>query len=328
MPTNLPPDYYRVEKQYREASSPREKISLLEEMISIAPKHKGTEKLLGDLRRRLSRLKEAAQTRKSVSRKESAFHVEREGAGTVAVIGLANVGKSALVAALTNATPEVADYPYTTWTPTPGMMPVKGVQVQLIDTPPLNDDYVEPELWELIRRSDLILMMIDIQGYPIEQFEKSLAILKSGRIVPVGHHGQEGERNRATTIPFIMVVNKVDDESVMEDFEVLCELLAPDWNLLPLSVKERHNFDRLKDIVFDQLGIIRVYARPPGTEPDLSTPYVMEKGATVEAFASKVHKDFYEKLKSARVWGSGVFDGQLVGRDHVLKDGDIVELRI
>jgi ribosome-interacting GTPase 1 len=158
MPTNLPPEYFEVEKRYRAASSPEEKAACLEEMLGTIPKHKGTDKLRADLRRKLSKLKDAARTRKGTSRQVSAFHIDKEGAGQAVVIGPANVGKSALVAALTNATPEVADYPFTTWTPTPGMMPVEDIQVQLIDTPPLNSEFVDPELINLIRRADLILL--------------------------------------------------------------------------------------------------------------------------------------------------------------------------
>ncbi len=108
----------------------------------------------------------------------------------MAIVGVTNVGKSALVAALTNATPEVSDAPYTTWEPTPGMMLVDNVQVQLIDTPPLSRDYVEPELMSLIRRSDLILLVVDVQTQPVQQLEESIAILEEHRIVPLHRQGQ------------------------------------------------------------------------------------------------------------------------------------------
>ena len=153
MPTNLPPDYFEVEKQYRAAKTPEEKIACLEEMLSIVPKHKGTDHLVGDLRRRLAKLRTAPRSKKGSGRR-SAFHIDKEGAGQVAVVGAVNVGKSALVAALTHATPQVSAGPFTTWTPTPGMMPVEDIQIQLIDTPPLNADYVEPELYNLIRHVD------------------------------------------------------------------------------------------------------------------------------------------------------------------------------
>ena len=244
------------------------------------------------------------------------------------LVGTANVGKSALVAALTNATPEVADYPFTTWTPTPGMMPVKDIQIQLIDTPPLNRDFVEPELMHLIRRSDLILLVVDLQTYPIEQLDDTIAILQEHRIVPRHLQDRITEQRGLTFIPLLVVVNKNDDESSDEDLEVLEELLGDDWPLLPVSATTGRHFERLKQAVFEWLEIMRVYTKPPGEAPDLTAPYVLKRGTTVGEFAGKVHQDFIQNLKSARVWGSAVYDGQMVSRDHVLQDGDVVELRI
>jgi len=328
MPINLPPEAIEAERRYRAAKSVAERIACLEEFISAIPKHKGTDKLRADLRRRLSKLKSASPTQKGVSRRASAFHIDKEGAGQVVVVGSPNVGKSALVATLTNATPEVADYPYSTWTPTPGMMPVENIQIQLIDTPPLNRDYVEPELLDLIRRSDLILLIVDLQTYPIQQLEDMIAILQEHRIVPFHLKDRYTEQRGLTFIPLLVLVNKSDDESSDEDFEILCELLEDDWPLFPVSATTGRNLERLKEVVFERLEIIRVYSKPPGREPDLSAPFVLEKGSTLADFAGKVHQDFLEKLTAARVWGSAVYDGQMVGRAHVLQDGDVVELRI
>jgi len=328
MPANLPPQYFELEEQYRTAKTTKEKIACLREMLSVIPKHKGTERLRGDLRRRLSELRGMPRRPKGLGRRKSPFHIEREGAGQVVVVGPANVGKSALVAALTNAAPEVADYPYTTWVPTPGMMPVENIQIQLIDTPPLSRDYVEPELVNLIRHSDLILLVVDLQAYPIQQLEDTIAILEECRIVPRHRKDLYSGQRGYTFIPLLVLVNKNDDEGTDEDFEVLQELLGDDWPLLPVSATTGRNLERLKWAVFEQLEIIRVYPKPPREEPDFSRPFVLKKGSTVEEFAGKIHKDFLEKLKSARVWGKGVHDGQMVGRDYVLHDGDVVELRI
>lgn len=328
MPLNLPPEALKAEKRYRAARPGTEKTAALEEFLSAIPKHKGTDRLRADLRRKLSQLKSEAQTRKKTGRQDSAFRIDKEGAGQVVVVGAANVGKSALVATLTNATPEVADYPYTTWTPTPGMMPVENIQIQLIDTPPLDRDYIEPELLDLIRRSDLILLVVDLQTYPIQQLEDTTAILQEHRIAPLHRKDRYPEQPRMTFKPLLVLANKNDDENTDEDFEVLQELLGDEWPLLPISTTTGRNLERLKQAVFERLEIIRVYARPPGKEPDLSTPFVLEKGSTVADFAEKVHRDFLEKLKTARVWGHGVYDGQMVSRDHVLHDGDVVELRI
>jgi len=329
MPANLPPEYFEADARYRAAKTPEEKIARLEEVLSTIPKHKGTERLRGDLRRRLSRLRvEAAGTRKSSSKHVSAFRIDRQGAGQVAVIGVTNVGKSALVAALTNAAPEVSDVPYTTWLPTPGMMTVGNVQIQLIDTPSLDRDFVEPELLNLIRRADLVLVVVDLQANPIRQLEDTVGFLQGQRILPRHRMAHYPESQRLTFIPLIVVVNKVDDERWDEDWRVLDELLGQEWTLVPASALTGRHLDRLRQAVFDHLGIVRVYAKPPGREADFSAPFVLRQGSTVADFASKVHKDFLDRLKMARVWGSGVYDGQLVGRDHVLHDGDVVELRI
>jgi ribosome-interacting GTPase 1 len=81
-------------------------------------------------------------------------------------------------------------------------------------------------------------------------------------------------------------------------------------------------------MVYQRLDIIRVYAKPPGKEADLERPFVLKKGSTIAELGRKIHRDFFDRLKTARVWGSTAFEGQMVQRDYVLHDGDIVELRI
>ncbi|MDX1614669.1 MAG: GTPase [Candidatus Promineifilaceae bacterium] len=330
MPTNLPAEYYQVEERFKAAESPQEKVRLLEELISTVPKHKGTDKLRADLRRRLSKLRDAAQTKKAASRHTSAYSIEREGAGQVALVGAPNVGKSALLATLTNAEPEVANFPFTTWTPLPGMMDYEDIQIQLIDTPPLNDQYVEPAMMDLLRRVDLILVVVDIQGFPIEQLQSSFDLMAEHRILPFERKAKlaASEQRGLTFKPTLIVVNKVDDEAFKADYDVLQELLEMEQALIPTSAATGTNLDALRRLLFEQLDLIRVYSKPPGEEPDYSQPFVLRQGSTVELLAGKVHRDFVAELKSARVWGSGVFEGQTVSRDHVLQDGDVVELRI
>lgn len=98
--------------------------------------------------------------------------------------------------------------------------------------------------------------------------------------------------------------------------------------MLAVSAQTGRHLEGLKQTVFDNLEIIRIYSKPPGKEPDREMPFVLKKGGTVGDLAAKVHKDFLAKLKTARVWGSGVYEGQLVSRDYVLQDGDVVELHI
>jgi small GTP-binding protein len=328
MPTNLPPEYYDVEERYRAATSVPERIACLEEMLSVIPKHKGTDHLRADLRRKLSKLKNAAASRKGGSRQVSPFQIEREGAGQVAVVGPPNVGKSSLVAALTNAETVIGDYPYSTSVPVPGMMRFENVPIQLIDTPPLSEEFQELQLLALIRQVDLVLLVVDLQATPIQQVEDLFALLDQHRILPYHKQPAASDERRLTFKPFLVAVNKTDDERLDEDFEVLCELLGEQpCPLLPISAMTGRHLDDLKRHIYERLDLVRIYSKPPGKQPNFDQPFVMKRGGTLEEFAGRVHHDFVERLKSARVWGHGVIDGQQVGRDHVLHDGDVVELR-
>jgi ribosome-interacting GTPase 1 len=328
MPTNLPPEYFDVEKQYRAAGSVEEKIACLEEMIATVPKHKGTDRLRADLRRKLSKLKTDAETSKKAGRHESVYHVEREGPVRVVIVGEPNVGKSSLLAALTHATPKVSEYPFTTWVPTPGMMPVHDIQLQLIDTPALSAEHIEPELFGLIRTADLILLVIDIQSRALQQLDDTVAMLNEHRIVPVSADTGSLDLAPTASIPCIILVNKSDDAEWDEEYGVLCELMVNALPTLAVSAVTGRNLEQLRLILFDRLKLIRIYSKHPNKPPDLGRPFVLRKGDTVDGFAAKVHKDFVENLKTARIWGEGVHDGQMVGRDHVLNDGDVIELHV
>jgi ribosome-interacting GTPase 1 len=125
MPANLPPEYKAAEKKFKAASTVAEKIAALEDLISTVPKHKGTDHLRADLRRRLSQLNKEAleQRKKKGGGRDSLYNIPKEGAAQMALVGFANSGKSSLLASLTKATPVIADYPLTTLLPLPGMMP-------------------------------------------------------------------------------------------------------------------------------------------------------------------------------------------------------------
>ncbi|MCB2179707.1 50S ribosome-binding GTPase [bacterium] len=327
MPTNLPPEYYKVEERYKAAETAEEQADLLEELISTIPKHKGTDHLRADLRRRLSKLKERSQHAKKGGRSVSAYIIDKEGAGQVALIGDANVGKSSLVASLTNADPEVSDHPYTTWQPTPGMMPIENIQVQVVDTPPLNREFVEPDYFQLLRRADMILLMVDLQGDPIAQVEEAVEKLIENRIVPQYVQDQY-DLAGMRVVPLLVLCNKYDDASADENYHIFCELMETEWPCLPVSIRTGRNLEEMKKRIFQTLKVMRIFSKSPGKDPDLNAPFVIEAGATVEGFALKLHRDFYENLKSARVWGSADFDGQMVSRDYILHDGDVVELKI
>jgi ribosome-interacting GTPase 1 len=169
---------------------------------------------------------------------------------------------------------------------------------------------------------------VDLQTDPVQQLEDTIALLQEHHIVP--HHLKDRytQQQGLAFIPLLVLANKDDDENSDEDFEIFRELIEDDWPSLPVSATTGRNLESLKQTVFERLEIIRVYSKAPGKEPDLTAPFTLKKGSTINDFAGKVHQDFVEKLKVARVWGDGVYDGQPVGRDHVLHDGDVVELNI
>ncbi|PIE36016.1 GTP-binding protein HSR1 [candidate division KSB3 bacterium] len=328
MPTNLPPECADAEQRYREAKTPGEKISSLEEYIGLIPKHKGTDRLRADLRKRLSKLRNASQSKKGAGKHDSVFHIDKEGAGQVVLAGLPNVGKSALVAKLTHANPEVANFPFTTWKPLPGMMPIKDIQLQLIDTPPLNREYMEPDLLDMIRRAELLGLVVNIQTDPLQQLEEAVAILYEHKIAFSHLRTHEADVRKLTILPGFLIVNAFDNKTFDEDLTIFCTLLDETWPLLPVSAVTGVNLERLKQEFVDRLHIIRVYSKAPGKKPDLHEPYTLKKGSSVKDFAEKVHRDFSVHLKSARMWGTGVYDGQMVHHDHILYDGDVVELHL
>lgn len=328
MPANLPPHYFEAEKRYREARTPEEKIEHLEEMLTIMPKHKGTDKLRADLRRKISKFKAQSQQKKGASRRETAYAIDREGAAQIAVIGPPNTGKSSLVAALTNAMPEIADFPHSTWKPTPGMAPFENIQFQLIDTPPINREYMDPWMGDLIRRADILIIVLDLHGDPLQQLEDTFVILEGLRVFAEEMPLPKDLKKAPFVKKILVAVNKVDGPEEEEDYEVFLELAEIPVLVLGISTRTKHRLAALIEKIYHLSGIIRVYTRAPGKEPKLDAPFVVPRESTLEELAAKIHKDFAAKLKFARIWGEKVFDGQMVQRDYVLQDGDIVEIHI
>ncbi len=326
MPANLPPQYFDAERRYREAKTPEEKVEALEEMLVIMPKHKGTDKLRAGLTRKISKFKSQSQKKKGGSKRETAYSFDREGAVQVVIIGPPNPGKSSLVAGLTNAKPEIAGFPHSTWKPTPGMVPYENIQFQLVDTPPITKDYMDPWMGDLIRRSDIVAILIDLHRDPLRQFEDILSLLQDLRIFPEGLPVPQELEKPPFIKKMMALVNKVDNSGDEEDYKIFLELSEIKIPCLAISVKAGRNLDKFVQMIYDLSGIIRVFTKAPGKKPDLAHPFVVPKKSTLEELAAKIHKDFVVNLKFARIWGSSVFDGQMVQRDHVLQDGDVIEI--
>ncbi len=328
MPANLPPEYFVAERKFREAKTTAEKIAALESMLAIMPHHKGTDKLRALLRRKLAKLREEQESRRGKGGRGDLYTVKKEGAGQVAMAGPPNVGKSQLLAALTKATPEIGDYPFTTQRPQAGMIPYENIKIQLVDLPPITP-HTDPWVFSILRNADLLLLVIDISSDPFGELELLKEQLSRQRIVLLGESDPDGDHPPGTFPKrAILLVNKGDLDPKGEDFEAFRELVREELPMMEVSAKEGFGLEDLKARIFSMLEIIRVYPKPPGKQPDMDNPVILKRGSTVEDLAEEIHKDFVEKLRYARIWGSAKFDGQRVHRDYILADGDIVELHL
>ena len=313
MPANLPPQYFGAEKKFRSAKSAADKIMALEEMLAIMPKHKGTDHLRADLRRKIARLSQSAEKKAATQR--ASMLIEKEGAAQIAVVGLPNAGKSQLVSSVTNASPAVAQYPFTTHNATPGMMAFENIQIQLIDTPPLTEQSADWWLPHMIRRADAMVMVVDLADNPLPQMEAVLVDLENKKV-------------RVWGSKVLIVGNKLDIVGAADNCSALKDKYGEQFPVIAVSAKEGVGLEELKRAVYQMLDIIRVYTKVPGKKPDFADPIILARGSMVEDAAASVHKDFAVKLRYARIWGSGKHDGIMAKRNHVLQDGDVIELHL
>jgi small GTP-binding protein len=329
MPANLTPQYLDADKRFRQAKSAAEKISALEDMLALIPKHKGTEKMQADLKRRLSRAREEAQKKGKAGARGTTFHVPREGAGQVVLVGLPNSGKSTLLARLTNATPDIADYPFTTRRPLPGMMEFKNINIQLVDLPPIAPEWTEGWVYALIRNAELVLLLVDLASdAAFDQVEQIRSELANHKIRLRRQAADEGSDTAEVTKRALLVGNKADAAGADDRGAFLAELYAVDFPVLTVSAASGSHLEDLRQALYDGLGVLRVYTKTPGKKPEHDTPFVLKQGSTILEVAEAVHKELAASLKFARVWGTETFDGQRVTRDYVVQDGDVIELHI
>jgi hypothetical protein len=310
MPANLGPEYLAAEEEYRSAEGAAERIAALEKMFATLPKHKGTEKMQADIRRRLSQARKESQ-KKGVSHAAQFYLVPREGAGQVALVGPANSGKSSLLAALTHARPEIAAYPFTTRMPTPGMMPYENVQIQLVDLPALSADFTEPWMPQSLRHANALALVVDVEDPAnLADIEFIETRLEGWHLPPAG----------------LLIATKIDRAQGPADCEALAELFRGRYPCVPVSAVTGAGLAVLARAFFDLLRLVRVYTKAPGKKPELTSPYVLKRGSTVEDVARHVHKDFAEHLRFARLFRpGGVHDGLMVERHHSIEDEDILE---
>lgn len=384
MPANVTPEYLAAEEEYRQARSPKEKLKALEKMLSLIPKHKGTEKMQMQIKRKISKIKEEMETKSRKLGHGPTFNVKKEGAAQIALVGLPNSGKSSLLAHLTNADVAVHNYPFTTTMPTPGMMEYKDVQIQLVEIPAVIKDVslgkgLGLQILSAIRVADAVALIIDLSEDPVEQMSTILNELEKGGInlneepphVEIIKKAEGGIDIRGkqyfhgdeqilkelllkekihnaiivfrsdTTLeqfqealdeslafkPAIILATKGDIKNSKKNFALLKKYYN-DYDIVPISAEKRINLEHAQEAIYQSLNIIRVYTKTPG-EKVAYPPITMKPHSTVYDASGRIHKHFQKEFKYAKIWGpSAKYDGQKVGSDHILQDGDIVEVHI
>ena len=330
MPANLTPQYLEAEADYKKAQTPEERLACLKRMWALLPKHKGTDKMQAELKAKMSDLKEEVEQAKKHPKKGGvSYKIPKQGAGQYVILGPPNAGKSRLLTRLTRATPAVAPFPFTTHEPHAGMMPWQDVFVQLIDTPPITADYMEGWLSSMVRSADAALLMVDLadDDGPFAA-DAVLEHLGKAKTVLTGQPPAANDNPAIQHVRTLLVANKIDADGATDRLEIVREMFGQRFPIHVISAEHGTGLEDLREVMYISLNMIRVYTKHPGKPPDMTSPFTCPAGSRLVEMAALVHRDFAEKLKSARIWGTGVFDGQPVSRDHVLHDKDVVELHL
>jgi ribosome-interacting GTPase 1 len=388
MPTNLPPEAKKKWEEVEGTRNPKEKLRLLEEFLSLVPRHKGTAKLCVNVKKQIANLEDeiAEKKRKRTGKSGPKTFIQKEGAAQVAVIGLTNVGRSSLLSALTNAKVEVSPNPYTTRQPKPGILPYEDMQFQIIEAPALMEGSAEGRAWGLqtlgiARNADGILVMVDLSQDPVKQwsliqdemdkarilFTKPRANIEierrhmgaGMRIILVGRlldctlkdveellksyrftDGVVKISGEATlddvedsifesTVyrPAVVVANKTDAKEAHKNLRLLKAIVGSEIPVVAVSCKTGQGLTALGKILFEALGIMRVYTKEPNDRGPSERPFILKKGSTVLSLAKSIHTDFSKRFSFAKIWSDRlVFSPQKVGSAFSLEDGDIVEI--
>lgn len=339
MPANLSPEYKDAQEKYRKARDPQEKLEHLREMLRTIPKHKGTEHLQAEIKTRVKELTdELGGPKKGAVRGGPDLTVRHEGAAQVALVGPPNSGKSSLHARLTGSHAVVGPYPFSTKYPLPGMLLHEDVQFQVVDLPPVAEDYIEPWMGGTLHNADAVALVVDLSDPgcvdQLDAVERRL-VEKKVDLVPRldASPPAEGEDDAGldpfrVRLPAVLLANKADlfaDPGA--ELSVFREIAPDPFDSLAVSAETGAGLAAVGPALFSLLRIVRVYSKVPGHPPDMGRPFALRGGGTVRDVAQQVHRGMAAELRFARVWGkSAEFEGQQVSAAHVVADRDVVEL--
>lgn len=327
MPANLTPQYSSAEEAYKKAKTSEEKLACLKTMFQLLPKHKHSEKMQADLKTKMSRMREEIEKKKATPVKSNTIAmIPRQGAGQIVILGAPNVGKSSIVSLVTKAQSTVAPYPFTTREPIPGMMETDEVRIQLIDLPPITKDHLESWQANMIRNADAALLVIDLgDDDGLTATQEVLDRLQEAKI-KLSFDDQTDASPEYDWTRCLVVGNKIDLPDADFRQELYTDLIPgkPVWSRL--SCTSGAGVEEFKHSVFQLLSLLRIYSKQPGKPLVKKDPFTVPDGSTIFDLAEAIHQDLAKNFKHARIWGTGVIDGQTVSRDHELHDLDVVEI--
>jgi hypothetical protein len=328
VPANLTPQFHKAQQRYRGATEPREQLEALEEMLRVVPKHKGTEHLQADIKRRIKEAKDAAKDRRK-HRSGPSHAIPHADYPQIVVLGPPNSGKTELIARLTGAELEIAPYPFTTHEARPAMMPFENTKVQLVDTPPISVDHMEPWLSSLARAADAVLVVVDLAADDLLEATQGVIERLAAHKLYLGTLPDGNEETLGTTAQRTLVAaNKCDVDGSDDALAIFTEVYGALFReILPVSAERCDGLEKLRRRLWAKLDLVRAVPKPPGKPADHEDPILLARGSTVVDMARVIHGDLAEHLKRARVWGCADHaEGQWVARDHVVADGEIFEL--
>jgi ribosome-interacting GTPase 1 len=271
MPANLTPEYKAAESAFRKAHDPRERLEHLREMLRVIPKHKGTDHLQADIKRRIKELSEELEApgRGGTARHAPAHVIRPEGAAQLMLVGPPNSGKSSLHARLTGSHAHVAPYPFTTQHPEPGMMPYEDVCFELVDLPALSPDHPIPWIGSTFQTADACLLVVDLtEPACVEQMQAVHAVLRTKRVTlterwpaaaapaPVS---KDGDDPFAVRLPALLLATKADRIPAMEaELAAFLELTDMRYPAMAVSAETGQGLGDIGPWLFAHLGIVRV----------------------------------------------------------------------
>jgi uncharacterized protein len=222
------------------------------------------------------------------------------------------------------------------------MLACDDVAFQLLDLPSMSREHSPPWIASALQTSDAAVLVVDLSDPAcVEEMQFLLDSLSARKISlvpwwpgPAGGADTSGRNGAADAIgdpfrielPALLLANKCDLAPGPEEVAVLEELLGVQFPTLRVSARTGEGLGQLAPWLFRALAIVRVYTKAPCKDAERDKPFTVRRGDTVLDVARLVHKDIAETFRFARLWGSGVFDGQQVGADHQVADGDVVEL--